>query len=103
MIAGAVLASSVLWNVIGHVNTLDMGVSAFLAAAVFALCLAQRDDATPAESRRWQDGAWALLGAGDTLQGLDRHWCCRPPPWCLRTVWQRDWGFIACASALGAA
>jgi len=31
LIAGAVLAGSVLWNVIGHVNTLDMGVSFFLA------------------------------------------------------------------------
>lgn len=69
-IAGAVLASSLLWNLIGHVNTLDMGVSAFLAAAVFALCLAQRDEATPAESRRWQDGAWILLALATLSKGL---------------------------------
>jgi 4-amino-4-deoxy-L-arabinose transferase-like glycosyltransferase len=72
LIAGAVLGSSVLWNVIGHANTLDMGVSASLAAAILALCLAQRDDSTPIESRRWLDGAWVLAGAGDALQGPDR-------------------------------
>ena len=38
LIAGAVLAGSVLWNVIGHVNTLDMGVSFFLAAALIIEC-----------------------------------------------------------------
>jgi 4-amino-4-deoxy-L-arabinose transferase-like glycosyltransferase len=69
-IAGAVLASSLLWNLIGHINTLDMGVSAFLAAAIFALCLAQRDDATPLESRRWQDGAWVLLALATLSKGL---------------------------------
>jgi len=69
-IAGAVIASSLLWNLIGHVNTLDMGVSAFLAAAIFALCLAQRDDATPLESRRWQDGAWVLLALATLSKGL---------------------------------
>ena len=70
LIAGAVLAGSVLWNVIGHVNTLDMGVSFFLAAAVFALCLGQRDDAKPLESRRWQDGAWVLLALAVLSKGL---------------------------------
>jgi len=45
-------------------------VSAFLAAAVFALCLAQRDEATPAESRRWQDGAWVLLALATLSKGL---------------------------------
>jgi 4-amino-4-deoxy-L-arabinose transferase-like glycosyltransferase len=69
-IAGAVLASSLWWNLIGHINTLDMGVSAFLAAAIFALCLAQRDETTPAESRRWQDGAWVLLALATLSKGL---------------------------------
>ena len=69
-IAGAVLASSLLWGLVGHVNTLDMGVSAFLAAAIFALCLAQRDGTTPVESRRWQDGAWMLLALATLSKGL---------------------------------
>jgi 4-amino-4-deoxy-L-arabinose transferase-like glycosyltransferase len=68
--AGVVLAGSLLWGLVGHVNTLDMGVSAFLAAAIFALCLAQRDGATPVESRRWQDGAWVLLALATLSKGL---------------------------------
>jgi len=93
LIAGAVLAGSVLWNVIGHVNTLDMGVSFFLAAAVFALCLAQRDDASPRESRRWGDGAWALLALAVLSKGLIG--LVLPAATVVAyALWQRDWGFI---------
>ncbi|MCE9569838.1 MAG: glycosyltransferase family 39 protein [Rhodocyclales bacterium] len=93
LIAGAVLAGSVLWNVIGHVNTLDMGVSFFLAAAVFALCLAQRDNATPIESRRWQDGAWVLLALAVLSKGLIG--LVLPAATVVAyALWQRDWSFI---------
>ncbi|MCK9388001.1 MAG: glycosyltransferase family 39 protein [Sulfuritalea sp.] len=93
LIAGAVLAGSVLWNVIGHVNTLDMGVSFFLAAAVFALCLGQRDDASPGESRRWQDGAWVLLALAVLSKGLIG--LVLPAATVVAyALWQRDWGFM---------
>ncbi|MFA4969333.1 MAG: glycosyltransferase family 39 protein [Sulfuritalea sp.] len=97
MIAGAVLAGSVLWNVIGHVNTLDMGVSFFLAAAVFALCLGQRDDASlrddSRESRRWQDAAWVLLALAVLSKGLIG--LVLPAATVVSyAIWQRDWGFI---------
>jgi 4-amino-4-deoxy-L-arabinose transferase-like glycosyltransferase len=93
LIAGAVLAGSVLWNVIGHVNTLDMGVSFFLAAAVFALCLGQRDDAGPDESRRWLDGAWVLLALAVLSKGLIG--LVLPAATVVAyALWQRDWGFI---------
>ena len=36
--AGCVLASSLLYALIGHINTLDMGLTFFLASAVFAFC-----------------------------------------------------------------
>jgi len=91
--AGAVLAGSVLWNVIGHVNTLDMGVSFFLAAAVFALCLAQRDDARTGESRRWQDAAWAMLALATLSKGLIG--LVLPAATVLAySLWQRDWSLI---------
>jgi 4-amino-4-deoxy-L-arabinose transferase-like glycosyltransferase len=93
-IAGVVLASSLLWNLIGHINTLDMGVSAFLAAAVFALCLAQRDEATPAESRRWQDGAWVMLALAILSKGLIGL-VLPAATVVLYSMWQRDWGFVA--------
>ena len=93
LIAGAVLAGSVLWNIIGHVNTLDMGVSFFLAAAVFALCLAQRDDVNPRESRRWQDGAWVLLALAVLSKGLIG--LVLPAATVVAyAIWQRDWGFM---------
>ena len=93
LIAGAVLAGSVLWNVIGHVNTLDMGVSFFLAAAVFALCLGQRDDADSAKSRRWRDGAWVLLALAVLSKGLIG--LVLPAATVVAyALWERDWGFI---------
>ena len=97
LIAGAVLAGSLLWNVIGHVNTLDMGVSFFLAAAVFALCLGQRDDVylrePSPESRRWQDGAWVLLALAILSKGLIG--LVLPAAAVVAyAVWERDWGFI---------
>lgn len=92
LIAGAVLASSVLWNVIGHANTLDMGVSALLAAAVLALCLAQRDEQP--ESRRWLDGAWALLALATLSKGLIG--LVLPAATVVAyMLWQRDWGLLA--------
>lgn len=97
LIAGAVLAGSVLWNVIGHVNTLDMGVSFFLASAVFALCLAQSDGANlqegSRESRRWQDAAWVLLALATLSKGLIG--LVLPAATAIvYALWQRDWGFL---------
>jgi 4-amino-4-deoxy-L-arabinose transferase-like glycosyltransferase len=97
LIAGAVLAGSVLWNVIGHVNTLDMGVSFFLAAAVFALCLGQRDEAnlreSSAESRRWLDGAWVMLALAILSKGLIG--LVLPAATVVAyALWERDPGFI---------
>jgi 4-amino-4-deoxy-L-arabinose transferase-like glycosyltransferase len=91
VIAAAILASSVLWNAIGHANTLDMGLSFFLAAAVLALCLAERGDG--AASRRWRDGAWALLALATLSKGLIG--LVLPAATVLAyMVWQRDWGLL---------
>ena len=93
LMAGAVLAGSVLWNVIGHVNTLDMGVSFFLAGAVFALCLGQRDEASPAAGRRWQDAAWVLLALAILSKGLIGL-VLPAAAAVIYALWQRDPGFI---------
>ena len=93
LMAGAVLAGSVLWNVIGHVNTLDMGVSFFLASAVFALCLGQRDDASLPESRRWLDAAWILLALAILSKGLIGL-VLPAATVVIYSLWQRDWRFI---------
>ncbi len=94
LIAAAVLAGSVLWNVIGHVNTLDMGVSFFLAAAVFALCLAERDETPAREGARWRDGAWLLLALAVLSKGLIG--LVLPAATVVAYIlWQRDWGLLA--------
>ncbi len=68
--AGLVLASSLLYVLIGHVNTLDMGVSVLLSAAVCAFLLAQ-DDATADTARpSWMLAAWASLALAVLSKGL---------------------------------
>ena len=93
LVAAAVLAGSVLWNVIGHVNTLDMGVSFFLAAAVFALCLSERDGVAAREGGRWRDGAWVLLALAVLSKGLIG--LVLPAATVVAyALWQRDWGLL---------
>ena len=68
--AALVLASSLLWVLIGHVNTLDMGVAFFLSAAVCAFVLAQEDGADARGRRRWMLAAWAALALAVLSKGL---------------------------------
>ena len=42
-LAAAVLASSPMWVISGHFNSLDMGLSSFLVAALCSLLLAQNE------------------------------------------------------------
>lgn len=65
-----VLASSLLYVLIGHVNTLDMGVSFLLSAAVCAFCLAQADATDARKRRRWMLAAWAALALAVLSKGL---------------------------------
>jgi 4-amino-4-deoxy-L-arabinose transferase-like glycosyltransferase len=67
--AGLVLGSSVLWVGIGHINTLDMGVSFFLTVGVFSLALAQRAQ-WPKSQRNWMLVAWISLGLAILSKGL---------------------------------
>ncbi len=91
--AGAVLASSALWNVISHANTLDTGVSFFLSSAVFALCLAQKEGQPPREAFRWHVVAWVLLALAVLSKGLIGLILPAASVF-VYVVWQRDWGFI---------
>jgi len=68
--AALVLGSSLLWVLVGHVNTLDMGVSFFLAAAVCAFLLAQHDAADTRARSRWMLAAWAALALALLSKGL---------------------------------
>jgi 4-amino-4-deoxy-L-arabinose transferase-like glycosyltransferase len=65
-----VLGSSLLYVLIGHVNTLDMGVSFLLSAAVCAFCLAQSEMTDARKRRRWMLAAWAALALAVLSKGL---------------------------------
>ena len=70
LFAGVVLASSLLFAAIGHINTLDMGVTFCLTLGVFGFLLAQRSDNAPREKRVWMWLAWAAMGLAFLSKGL---------------------------------
>ncbi|MEO8007902.1 MAG: phospholipid carrier-dependent glycosyltransferase [Betaproteobacteria bacterium] len=68
--AATVLASSVLYAAIGHINTLDMGVTFCLTLGLVGFLLAQRGDARTRETRLWMLLAWTAMGFGFLSKGL---------------------------------
>jgi 4-amino-4-deoxy-L-arabinose transferase-like glycosyltransferase len=68
--AALVLGSSLLYVLIGHVNTLDMGVSFLLSAAVCAFCLGQSSVTDQGQRRRWMLAAWAAIALAVLSKGL---------------------------------
>ena len=68
--AGVVLASSFLWAGLGHVNTLDMGLSGMMTLALCSLLLGQRTDIDAAQRRRWMLLCWAGMALSVMSKGL---------------------------------
>ena len=68
--AGLVLGSSLLYALIGHINTLDMGVTFFMAAGLMSFLLAQREGVAPRERRNWMWLTWASLALSVLSKGL---------------------------------
>lgn len=67
--AAVVLASSFWWAGMGHVNSLDMGLSGMMTLALCGLLLAQRDEASASQQRNgmllcWLGMALATLSKG---------------------------------------
>ncbi|WP_194786583.1 glycosyltransferase family 39 protein [Rhodocyclus gracilis] len=68
---GTVAFASTLFVVlIGHINTLDMGLSFFLQLALSGMLLANRDEATARERRRWMLIVWVALAGAMLSKGL---------------------------------
>ncbi len=65
-----VLASSLLYALIGHINTLDMGVTFFLFLGLAGFLLAHRDGADARENRLWMHVVWASLALSVLSKGL---------------------------------
>lgn len=65
-----VLASSFMWFGLGHINTLDMGLSGMMTLALCALLLAQHDQASATERRNWMLACWAGMALAVLSKGL---------------------------------
>ena len=70
LLGAVALASMVLPAFAGHFNTLDMGVGSFMCAALFAILLAQRDEASLAQERFWMLVCWAMMALALLSKGL---------------------------------
>ena len=68
-IAAVVLAASPMWVIAGHVNSLDMALSAFLAGALCALLLAQTSKDKKAVGG-WMLLCWAFMALATLSKGL---------------------------------
>lgn len=65
-----ILGSCFMWVGLGHINTLDMGLSGMMALVLFSLLLAQHDGATSMERRRWMLACWAGMALSVLSKGL---------------------------------
>ena len=88
--AAVVLCSSLMYVVVGHLNTLDMGLTLFLFAALCAFLLAQRDQATARENAVWMHTAWAAMAGAVLSKGLVGM-VIPGATLVLYTLIQRDW------------
>jgi 4-amino-4-deoxy-L-arabinose transferase-like glycosyltransferase len=68
-LAAVVLASSPMWVISGHFNSLDMGLSAFLVAALCSLLLAQISQ-TPSSTRNWMWACWVFMALATLSKGV---------------------------------
>lgn len=70
MYAALVLAGSVLYAIIGHINTLDMGVTFFMFLGLAGFLLAHREGANDGDNRLWMHVVWAALALSVLSKGL---------------------------------
>ena len=68
-LSAAVLASSPMWIISGHMNSLDMGLSAFLVAALCSLLLAQSSQ-SKSSTRHWMWLCWTFMALATLSKGL---------------------------------
>ncbi|HEX7455232.1 MAG TPA: glycosyltransferase family 39 protein [Gallionella sp.] len=67
--AALLLSSSMLYVLMGHINTLDMGVTFFISLGIFALLLGQAET-NVVQQRNWMLLAWAGMALAVLSKGL---------------------------------
>ena len=70
LFGAAVTGSAAIYVALGHMLTLDMALSFFMSASVFAVALAQRDSTGEGERRRWMLLAWGAAALAVLSKGL---------------------------------
>ncbi|MEW6341503.1 MAG: glycosyltransferase family 39 protein [Pseudomonadota bacterium] len=68
--AAIVLATSPYWNLMGHFNTLDMGLSFWMELTLCSLLLAQRPNLPTGQVRLWMWVCWASMALAVLSKGL---------------------------------
>jgi 4-amino-4-deoxy-L-arabinose transferase-like glycosyltransferase len=68
-LASITLASSPMWIIGGHINSLDMGLSAFLVAALCSLLLAQSSP-NKTNCRNWMWACWIFMALATLSKGV---------------------------------
>ncbi len=87
-------AGSLLYFALGHILTLDMSFSVFMAFGVGALVLAQcRREEAPRVSRNWMLFGWLMLGLAVLTKGLAGVVLPGAAVF-LYMLWQRDWRLL---------
>jgi 4-amino-4-deoxy-L-arabinose transferase-like glycosyltransferase len=70
LLAALILASCPLYFVVGHLNTLDIGLAFFLNAALACFIIGLRTPVDSTAQRHWMWLCWCLLGLGFLQKGL---------------------------------
>jgi 4-amino-4-deoxy-L-arabinose transferase-like glycosyltransferase len=70
LLSVSILGSSMIYVVIGHLNTLDMGLAFFMHLALCGFLMANRPEVGRGESRRWMLVTWAALALGVLTKGM---------------------------------
>ncbi|MGN6231706.1 MAG: glycosyltransferase family 39 protein [Trinickia sp.] len=89
--AALVLAAAPYWQLMGHFNTLDMGLSFWMELTLCAMLLAQRVGIAAGQARRWMWLCWASMALAVLSKGLIGI-LLPGAVLVLYTLIERDWG-----------
>ena len=68
--AAVLLGGSLLYALMAHINTLDMGVTFFITLGIVGLLLGQQAEGDPRTRRNWMVLAWAAMALAVLSKGL---------------------------------
>ena len=71
LMTAALLGCSLIWVILGHLNTLDMSLSFFLEVSILAFLLAQQAPLGSKTERNWMLTAWGAAALACLTKGLE--------------------------------